>query len=132
MTSLSGTAPCAFANTANMSMMKKMDAIHDQVSINCILCVVSLRAARFQTPFNSAASFKNMRILLVEDHVELSRWLAKALHDAPLTVECALTGTDADALLHTQEYGLVILDLSLPKMDGLDVLKRMRVRGCKL
>jgi two-component system, OmpR family, response regulator TctD len=72
-----------------------------------------------------------MRILLVEDHVELSRWLAKALHDARLTVECAMNGADADALLHTQEYGLVILDLSLPKMDGLEVLKRMRARGSK-
>lgn len=73
-----------------------------------------------------------MRILLVEDHVELSRWLAKALRDAHLTVECAMNGADADALLHTQEYALVILDLTLPKMDGLDVLKRMRARGGKM
>ncbi|MDO9192158.1 MAG: response regulator [Undibacterium sp.] len=72
-----------------------------------------------------------MRILLVEDHLELSRWLAKALHDTHLTVECAMDGAAADALLHTQEYGLVILDLSLPKMDGLDVLKRLRARGSK-
>jgi two-component system, OmpR family, response regulator TctD len=69
-----------------------------------------------------------MRILLVEDHLELSHWLAKALRDARLTVECALNGADADALLHTQEYGLVILDLTLPKMDGLEVLKRLRSR----
>jgi two-component system response regulator TctD len=72
-----------------------------------------------------------MRILLVEDHAELSRWVAKALEDARLTVECALSGSDADALLHTQEYALVILDLTLPGMDGLDVLKRMRARGSK-
>jgi two-component system response regulator TctD len=72
-----------------------------------------------------------MRILLVEDHLELSRWLAKALEDAHLTVECAMNGADADALLHTQEYALVILDLTLPKMDGLDVLKRLRARGSK-
>lgn len=72
-----------------------------------------------------------MRILLVEDHLELSRWLAKALEDANLTVECAMNGADADALLHTQEYALVILDLTLPKMDGLDVLKRLRARGSK-
>lgn len=72
-----------------------------------------------------------MRILLVEDHVELSRWLARALHDARLTVECAMNGADADALLHTQDYALVILDLTLPKMDGLDVLKRLRARGSK-
>ena len=73
-----------------------------------------------------------MRILLVEDHLELSRWLAKALQDLHLTVECAMNGADADALLHTQEYGLVILDLTLPKMDGLEVLKRMRARGSKI
>jgi two-component system response regulator TctD len=70
-----------------------------------------------------------MRILLVEDHVELSRWIAKALQDAHLTVECAMNGADADALLHTQDYALVILDLTLPKLDGLDVLKRLRARG---
>jgi len=70
-----------------------------------------------------------MRILLVEDHLELSHWLAKALRDANLTVECAATGTDADALLHTQDYALVILDLTLPRMDGLDVLRRLRDRG---
>jgi two-component system response regulator TctD len=70
-----------------------------------------------------------MRILLVEDHTELQHWLAKALRDAHLTVECADNGADADALLHTQEYALVILDLTLPKMDGLDVLKRLRARG---
>ncbi len=70
-----------------------------------------------------------MRILLVEDHIELSRWVAKALGDARLTVECALNGADADALLHTQDYALVILDLTLPKMDGLDVLRRLRARG---
>jgi len=72
-----------------------------------------------------------MRILLVEDHVELSRWLAKALRDAHLTVECAGNGADADSLLLTQDYALVILDLTLPKMDGLEVLKRLRGRGNK-
>lgn len=69
-----------------------------------------------------------MRILLVEDHLELSHWLAKALRDAHLTVETAHNGADADALLHTQEYSLVLLDLTLPKMDGLDVLRRLRAR----
>jgi two-component system response regulator TctD len=70
-----------------------------------------------------------MRILLVEDHVELSHWVSKALRDANLTVECAANGADADALLHTQDYALVILDLTLPRMDGLDVLRRLRARG---
>jgi len=70
-----------------------------------------------------------MRILLVEDHVELSHWVSKALRDAKLTVECAANGADADALLHTQDYALVILDLTLPKMDGLEVLRRLRARA---
>ncbi|MBV8622141.1 MAG: response regulator [Herbaspirillum sp.] len=70
-----------------------------------------------------------MRILLVEDHIELSRWLAKAMRDAHLTVDCAHNGADADSLLLTQDYALVILDLTLPRMDGLEVLKRMRGRG---
>jgi two-component system response regulator TctD len=58
-----------------------------------------------------------------------SHWVSKALRDAKLTVECAATGTDADSLLHTQDYALIILDLTLPKMDGLDVLRRLRARG---
>jgi two-component system, OmpR family, response regulator TctD len=70
-----------------------------------------------------------MRILLVEDHLELSRWIGRALQDAHLTVEFATNGADADTLLHTQEYALVILDLTLPKMDGLEVLRRLRARG---
>jgi len=72
-----------------------------------------------------------MRILLVEDHVELSRWLTKALRDVHLAVESATNGADADTLLHTQDYALVILDLTLPRMDGLEVLKRLRARGSK-
>jgi two-component system, OmpR family, response regulator TctD len=70
-----------------------------------------------------------MRILLVEDHIELAHWVAKALRDANLSVELAANGADADAMLHTQDYALVILDLTLPKMDGLDVLRRLRARG---
>jgi two-component system response regulator TctD len=70
-----------------------------------------------------------MRILLVEDHLELSRWIGRALQDAHLTVEFATNGADADTLLHTQEYALVILDLTLPRMDGLEVLRRLRARG---
>ena len=64
----------------------------------------------------------------MEDHLELSHWLAKALRDAHLTVETAHNGADADALLHTQEYSLVLLDLTLPKMDGLDCLREIKSR----
>jgi two-component system response regulator TctD len=72
-----------------------------------------------------------MRILLVEDHIELSRWVARALTESNFSVERALNGADADALLTAETYDLVILDLSLAKMDGLDVLKRLRARGSR-
>lgn len=70
-----------------------------------------------------------MRILLVEDHLELSRWIGRALQDARLSVEFAADGEEADTLLRTQDYALVILDLTLPRLDGLEVLKRFRARG---
>lgn len=70
-----------------------------------------------------------MRILLVEDHVELSRWLARALSGSRFIVERALNGADADARLATEPFDLVILDLNLARMDGLEVLRRLRARG---
>jgi len=73
-----------------------------------------------------------MRILLVEDHVELSRWMAKALAQSHFTVERALNGADADALLAVQPFDLVILDLTLARMDGLEVLRRLRARGSRV
>lgn len=72
-----------------------------------------------------------MRILLVEDHVELSRWVGRALEKSHYTVERSLNGADADARLSTERYDLVILDLSLARMDGLEVLRRMRARGSR-
>ncbi len=72
-----------------------------------------------------------MKILLVEDHVELSRWMARALAGHHFAVERALNGADADALLAVQEYDLVILDLTLAKLDGLEVLQRLRARGSR-
>jgi two-component system, OmpR family, response regulator TctD len=72
-----------------------------------------------------------MRILLVEDHVELSRWVARALEKSRYTVERSLNGADADARLATETYDLVLLDLSLARMDGLEVLRRLRARGSR-
>ncbi|MGI4849979.1 MAG: response regulator [Janthinobacterium lividum] len=72
-----------------------------------------------------------MRLLLVEDHQELARLVGRALGNAAFVVETATDGATADTLLRTQEYALVILDLTLPRMDGMEVLKRMRARGDK-
>ncbi len=69
-----------------------------------------------------------MKILLVEDNRTLSEWLARTLREDHYTVECVYDGNDADHLLQTDSYDLVILDLALPGLDGRDVLKRLRKR----
>jgi Response regulators consisting of a CheY-like receiver domain and a winged-helix DNA-binding domain len=69
-----------------------------------------------------------MRVLLVEDNPILSRSLTDALTSAKLTVDCMHDGESADHVLRTQDYALVILDIGLPKLDGLEVLRRLRAR----
>jgi two-component system response regulator TctD len=70
-----------------------------------------------------------MRILLVEDNRPLSEWLALTLHRENYTVDCVYNGEDADHLLLTQQYDLVILDILLPKLNGDKVLQRLRARN---
>lgn len=69
-----------------------------------------------------------MRLLLVEDHPDLAIWLAKALEQSGHVVEHVARGDHADYLLLENRFDLVILDLSLPGLDGLDVLRRLRTR----
>lgn len=73
-----------------------------------------------------------MRLLLVEDHPEIAEWVGKALIQAGYVVDRLDRGDFADQALASEAYDLVILDLSLPKMDGLEVLRRLRGRGATL
>src|SRR5947209_20593191 len=73
-----------------------------------------------------------MRILLAEDNRTLAGWLEKALRHSGFAVDRMSDGMDADHVLLTQPYDLVILDLGLPRMDGLDVLRRLRKRGSSI
>jgi len=70
-----------------------------------------------------------MRILIAEDELLLSQQLAAALSDAGFAVDCASDGEDADYLGATEPYDAVILDLGLPKLDGLTILRRWRNTG---
>lgn len=70
-----------------------------------------------------------MRILLAEDNRELSDWLARLLRRGHYSVDCVHDGEAADEALATQPYALAILDLSLPRLDGLEVLRNFRKRG---
>jgi two-component system OmpR family response regulator len=70
-----------------------------------------------------------VRILIVEDEARLSQQLAGALTDAGYAVDRAADGARADFLVRTERYDAVVLDLGLPKVDGLTVLRRWRDAG---
>lgn len=73
----------------------------------------------------------HMRLLIVEDHPILADGLIIALKGADYAVDHATTGEQADHMLATQHYDAVILDIGLPKLDGYEVLRRMRRKGSK-
>ena len=70
-----------------------------------------------------------MRLLLVEDDRRIAADVEGALQAAGYVVETARDGEEAWFLGDTEDYGAVVLDLGLPGMDGLAVLKRWRANG---
>ncbi len=73
-----------------------------------------------------------MRILLVEDDPELGDGLTVGLRQAGFAVDWLRDGHAADLALRDESFDLVVLDLGLPRMSGMDVLKRARDRGQNL
>lgn len=69
-----------------------------------------------------------MKILLVEDDAALGHAMSTSLNKAGYSVNWAHDGFEADVALHDFVYDAVILDLGLPRIDGFEVLKRMRAR----
>ena len=67
-----------------------------------------------------------MRALVVEDEREVADDLARALQDAGFVVDIARDGDDAWFKGDTEDYDVAILDLGLPRIDGLSVLRRWR------
>jgi two-component system, OmpR family, response regulator len=70
-----------------------------------------------------------MRILLVEDDTMIGEAVRDALRADRYAVDWVRDGLMADTALRTERYDLVLLDLGLPKRDGLDVLRTLRARG---
>ncbi|MEL6661775.1 MAG: response regulator transcription factor [Pseudomonadota bacterium] len=70
-----------------------------------------------------------MRVLVVEDDPDLRRQLADALSHAGYAVDLAADGEDGHFLGDTEPYDAVILDLGLPKLDGVTILERWRADG---
>ena len=70
-----------------------------------------------------------MRILLIEDDPMIGAGLERALRDQAMSVDWVRDGEDGEAALETGEYALVLLDLGLPNLPGMEVLRHARQRG---
>jgi two-component system OmpR family response regulator len=70
-----------------------------------------------------------MRALVIEDNTELTRQIKNTLERALYVVDVAFDGEEGLFLGETEHYDAVILDLGLPKLDGIDVLERWRAAG---
>ena len=71
-----------------------------------------------------------MRVLIIEDEARLAENVARSLREgAGYAVDVALDGEEGAFMAESNPYDLVILDLMLPKLDGLSVLQRMRRQG---
>ncbi|WP_313120695.1 two-component system response regulator PmrA [Pantoea septica] len=73
-----------------------------------------------------------MKILIVEDDVLLQGGLSQALSSQGYAVDCASSAAESDALLHSAQYSLIVLDLGLPDRDGGDLLRQWRRAGVDL
>ena len=67
-----------------------------------------------------------LRVLVVEDDADLNRQLVAALSDAGYAVDSALDGEEGYFLGDTEPYDLIVLDIGLPKMDGISILEEWR------
>ncbi|HEY6132676.1 MAG TPA: response regulator [Rubrivivax sp.] len=70
-----------------------------------------------------------MRVLVVEDSARLARSLTAALREAGMVVDALADGMQAEQALAAEDYDVTVLDLALPRMGGMEVLRRARARG---
>lgn len=73
-----------------------------------------------------------MRILIVEDEIDLCNAIAEGLYIDGYAVDKCYDGESAFELISVEKYDLVILDLNLPKMDGIEILKAVRKQNNNL
>jgi two-component system response regulator QseB len=73
-----------------------------------------------------------MRVLVIEDDPMIGRAVVAGLQDGGYTVDWVRDGADADLALANSVYDLALLDLGLPRRDGLDILKGLRRAGNRL
>ncbi len=73
-----------------------------------------------------------MRILIVEDDVQTAMFISKGLVQEGFAVDCAVNGEDGLHLALTESYDAAVIDIMLPKMDGLSVIDAIRLEGSRL
>lgn len=76
-------------------------------------------------------NFINMRILLVEDERRLANVVKKGLTEEGFAVDVAYDGEEGQYLAQSEEYDLIILDITLPKVDGITICKELRKKNIK-
>jgi two-component system, OmpR family, response regulator len=72
-----------------------------------------------------------MRVLVIEDETKVASFISRGLEEEGYTVEVAYDGKEGLDLLRSKDYDLVLLDLMIPHIDGLEVLKSARESGVK-
>lgn len=72
-----------------------------------------------------------MRILIIEDEAALCHSIAEGLRMDGYETDCALDGLEALELCEVEDYDLILLDLNLPGMDGMELLRRLRTEDQK-
>jgi two-component system, OmpR family, response regulator len=70
-----------------------------------------------------------MHVLVVEDEVKMAALIRRGLSEHGLTVDVAATGEEAIGMARTYSYDAIVLDVSLPGIDGFDTCRRLRVEG---
>lgn len=70
-----------------------------------------------------------MRILVVEDEKHLNRIISEAVEDEGYSVDSCYNGLEALEYLECAKYDVIILDIMMPKMNGLELVRRLRDRG---
>jgi DNA-binding response OmpR family regulator len=109
---------------------RRKTAMQPLIRALCRFVSYGVRRAHHDAPSTEPlqARDKTMKLLLVENNVDLARWLVAQLRAANFTVDWLADGESADSLMQTQHYDLVLLEMHLPHMTGKTVLTRLRRR----
>lgn len=70
-----------------------------------------------------------MRVILVEDNLSLAKGIENALRDMGHAVDHLEDGIDADTFLQQQSADVAIIDINLPRLNGIEIIRRLRARG---